>query len=202
MFTALRATSLTLARFLQAQFEAEPTLGSLFGGGGGMTVSLNTPQEMVDLGVEGISVWLYRIERDPERLNVPRERPAPDVVRRPALPVRLHYLMTPITRAQTDAGPETEQALLGKTLQVFNDHPVLGPAEMQDDFRGTDRQIAMRLETLGQDEISRIWDALGGSYQLSISYEASLVTIDSALVPETVAPVTVAVPEYLVRSQK
>ncbi|RYG23002.1 DUF4255 domain-containing protein [bacterium] len=201
MFTALRATSLTLARFLQAQFEEEPSLGTLFGAGGGMKVSLNTPQEMVDEGTEGVSVWLYRIERDADRLNLPRERPSPNEVRRPALPLRLHYLITPITKAQTDAGPETEQALLGKTLQVFHDHPVLGPVDMRDDFRGTGRQIAMRLESLGQDEISRIWDALGGSYQLSVSYEASLVTIDSALVPETIAPVTVAVPEYLVRAQ-
>lgn len=170
--------------------------------GGGMTVSLKTPQEMMEADEEGVSVWLYRLERDADRLNLPRERPTPDSVRRHPLPLRLHYLVTPITKADTDAGPETEQALLGKVLQVFNDQPVLGPAELQDDFRGTDRQIALRLEALDQDQISRIWDALDGSYQLSVSYEASLVTIDSALAPDSVAPVTVAVPEYLVRSQQ
>jgi len=54
----------------------------------------------------------------------------------------------------------------------------------------------VRLETMSVDEITRIWDALEGSYQLSVSYEVSLVNIDAALEPESIMPVLVAQPEF------
>ncbi len=46
------------------------------------------------------------------------------------------------------------------------------------------------------DEIARVWDALEGSYQLSVSYEVSLVNIAAALEPESITPVLVALPEF------
>ncbi len=58
MYTALRATSRTLAKFLETKFQADPLLSGFFGGG--MVVSLNTPQEMNEKPAEGLSVWLYR----------------------------------------------------------------------------------------------------------------------------------------------
>jgi hypothetical protein len=41
MYTALRATSKTLAEFLDARFQSDPALQLFFSGG--MIVSLNTP---------------------------------------------------------------------------------------------------------------------------------------------------------------
>ena len=54
----------------------------------------------------------------------------------------------------------------------------------------------MRLEALSLEEITRVWEALEGSYQLSVSYEVSLVDIASDLEPEHVSPVQVVLPEY------
>src|SRR6266545_1579907 len=98
MYTALRATSQTLIRYLQQQFETDPNLMPFFdaGSGGTMRVTLRTPEEMLNATVEGLSVWLYRVVRDEELLNAPSERIAPNLLRRPPLPVRLYYLMTPI----------------------------------------------------------------------------------------------------------
>jgi hypothetical protein len=45
-----------------------------------------------DMQKKGLAVWLYRIERDPMRLNMPPERIAPDLLRRPPMPLRLHYM--------------------------------------------------------------------------------------------------------------
>ena len=72
MYTALRATSRTLAKFLETKFQADPLLSGFFGGG--MVVSLATPQEMNEKPAEGLSVWLYRIIRDEQRLNDPPVR--------------------------------------------------------------------------------------------------------------------------------
>src|SRR5262245_44316507 len=123
MYTALRATSQTLVKFLEGRLQADPLL-SIFFGSGGMIVSLNTPQEMTEKPAEGLSVWMYRVIRDDQRLNDPPERLSPTLLRPRPLPLRLHYLMTPVTNRQL-GDPETEQLILGKTLQTFHTHPVL-----------------------------------------------------------------------------
>jgi len=193
MYTALRATSRTVAKFLETKFQADPLLSGFFGGG--MVVSLNTPQEMNAKPAEGLSVWLYRIIRDEQRLNDPPVRISPTELRPPPLPVRLHYLMTPVTNEQT-GDPETEQLILGKVLQLFHSHPVLGGADLQAEFTGTEVELRVRLEPLMLEEITRIWEALEGSYQLSVSYEISVVNIMPELEPEQVSPVMISMPEH------
>src|SRR5689334_10207652 len=98
MHTALRATSETLRLFLQARLEAAPDLRPLFdaGAGGTMKVSLATPEEMADASLTGLSVWLYRVVRDEDRLNDPPRRVSRDQVKPAPLPMRLHYLVTPM----------------------------------------------------------------------------------------------------------
>ena len=141
MYTALRASSRTVAKFLEARFQADPLLSGFFGGG--MVVSLATPQEMNEKPAEGLSVWLYRIIRDDQRLNDPPVRISPTELRPPPLPVRLHYLMTPVTNEQT-GDPETEQLILGKVLQLFHSHPVLAGADLQAEFAGTEVELRVR----------------------------------------------------------
>lgn len=193
MYTALRASSRTVAKFIESRFQADPLLSGFFGGG--MVVSLATPQEMNEKPAEGLSVWLYRIIRDDQRLNDPPVRISPTELRPPPLPVRLHYLMTPVTNEQT-GDPETEQLILGKVLQLFHSHPVLAGADLQAEFAGTQVELRVRLEPLMLEEITRVWEALDGSYQLSVSYEVSVVNIMPELEPEQVSPVTISMPEY------
>src|SRR5438093_5512714 len=108
MYTAMRACSVTLADFLRQRFEADPILGPFFnpGAGGTMVVRLNTPDEMQENQIEGLSVWLYRVVRDEERLNTPAARVSLSLLRQPPLPLRLHYLITPLTIPGSVAGPE------------------------------------------------------------------------------------------------
>lgn len=198
MFTALRATSQTLANSIRVRMESDSILSTLFKGGGKMVVSLNTPKEMIDRNVEGVSVWLYRAIRDAESLNAAPIRRDFDHIENTPLPVCLHYLITPIvnkTNATVGSGPETEQLILGKILQIFHDHPTLQGSDLKDNYEGTEVELNVRLESLSLEEITKVWDALEGSYQLSVSYEVSLVNIDSAMEPEKVSPVIVAMPE-------
>jgi hypothetical protein len=195
MYMALRATSRTILHYLETQFKADDLLSSHFNGGG-MVVSLNTPQEMTEKPAEGISVWLYRVIRDDQRLNDPPVRLSATELQPPPLPLRLHYLMTPVTNKKT-GDPETEQLMLGKVLQSFHSHPVLrGTDFQQTEFEGTEVALKIRLEPMTLEEITRVWEALAESYQLSVSYEVSVVNIDTALQPEQVAPVKEVLPEY------
>jgi len=85
---------------------------------------------------------------------------------------------------------------MGKVLQLFHSHPVLRGADLQSEFSGTEVELKVRLEPMTLDEITRVWEALEGSYQLSVSYEVSIVNIDPELEPELVTPVQIAMPEY------
>ncbi|MCK9621352.1 MAG: DUF4255 domain-containing protein [Methylobacter sp.] len=198
MFTALRATSLTLANSIRVRLASDPILALLFNpaSAGNMVVSLNTPKELTERNIEGVSVWLYRVIRDAERLNTPPMRRDFNQIESTPLPVCLHYLITPIvntTNAVVDPG--TEQVILGKILQIFHDHPTLRGSDLQDDFEGTEVELNVCLESLNLEEITRVWDALEGSYQLSVSYEVGVVNVDSAMEPERVSPVIVVMPE-------
>ena len=166
MYTALRATSQTLTRFLEARFQSDALLSTSFGAGG-MVVSLNTPQEMTEKPAEGLSVWLYRVMRDEQRLNDPPARLSPTQSRPAPLPLHLHYLMTPVTDRKL-GDPETEQLILGKVLQTFHSHSVWRGADLQAELTGTDADLKIRLEPMSLEEITRVWEGLEGSYQLSL----------------------------------
>lgn len=199
MKTALRACSITMRELLRQALIADPELDAFFdpGQGGPMVVSLETPQALVDLQQEGVSLWLYRIRRDDQTLNTPPRRVAGDRIVPPPLPLRLHYLLVPIVDHQArPQAPELEQHVLGKALQVFNDQPELRGGLLLDDLAGSDLDIFIRLETITLEEITRVWDALELPYQLSVSYEVSVVPITSGRAVDRVEPVDAALPEY------
>lgn len=200
MYTALRSTTMTLVEILEQHLENDPALSAFFNpiNGGNMVVSASTPQEMADNNLAGLSVWLYRIDRDDQLLNHPPRRIGFDRRERRSLPLRLHYLITPVANGNQGGGngPPLEQSVLGKTLQTFHDHPLLSGVDLQDDLVGSGLEIAVRLEPLGLEEITRVWDALERSYQLCVSYEASVVMVASDAEAGLVSPVDTVANEY------
>jgi len=192
MYTAIAGTSLTLAEYIRQGLKSDFNLRNLFDPvhGGTMVVSLNTPEEMTENHQEGLSVWLYRIARDDERLNAPPERLGPGQTRKTPLPLRVHYLITPIIASTNPTGSETGQTILGKVLQVLYDHPTLSGFDLQGDLSGTDLRLTARLEPMTLEEITKVWYSLERSYELSVSYEVTVVYIDSQ-VTEEISPVKV-----------
>ena len=198
MFQALNATSTTLLDYLQTSIDSDP----FFGTAGhpwrdrNMHVRLQTPTEMSENGgEEGISLWLYRIVRDEECLNDPARRISATELRPPPLPLRLHYLITPMTNRANAGDPDTEQYALGKVMQVLHSKPLFRGADLRGQFAGTAVEFFVRLETLSLEEITRVWEGLNGAYQLSVSYEVSVIDIEAALEPVTLTPVLVSLPE-------
>ncbi|GLQ89908.1 DUF4255 domain-containing protein [Dyella flagellata] len=196
MYQAIHATSISLKKYLGDQIKADTFL---YATGApyrvrGMDVYLNTPKEMEDNSLEGISLWLYRVVRDDQRLNDPPVRISPNALKLPPLPLRLHYLVTPLTLRTNKGDPDTEQYLLGKAMQCLHSHAVFRGTDLQQELSGTAAELHVRLESLALEELTRVWDALEGSYQLSVSYEVSVVNIDTAISPEPVTPVLEVVP--------
>lgn len=196
MNTAIRAASETLRSVLQDAMAADPILRLLFTGAGASVVSLANPDEMNATGESGISLWLYRIVRDEQRLNAPPERLTPDRVRPTPLPVRLHYLVSPVIGIDGAGAPiETRHHILGAVLQTFHERPLISGVLLAGDFSGTSVELATRLESPDLESLARLWDSLEAGYQLSLSYEVGIVSIAGTLPDGFGPPVTIALPE-------
>ena len=142
-------------------------------------IDLQSPTEVEGAhGTPSVSVWLYRVSRMGDMLNEPPLRISATQIVNTPLPILLYYLITPVAE-----DPLTRHALMGKVLQVMNDHAILRGADLQGILMGTTDQLRVVLETLTLEELSLVWDALSEPYQLSVSYMIQLASIDSAMQP-------------------
>jgi hypothetical protein len=168
-FTVIRAVTDSLKSILEAgiTLSADPQLN-------GIPIDLRSPKEMRTANVDGISLWLYRVARDPDLLNRPPVRLSPTLYRRSSIPVRLYFLLTPLVQK-----PEDRQTLLGRVLQLLNDNTRLAGAQLQDSLAGSTEQFHIVLETLTLEELTRVWYSLSEPYELSLSYEVQVIEIDT-----------------------
>jgi Pvc16 N-terminal domain len=73
----------------------------------------------------------------------------------------------------------TEQALLGRVLQVLYDDAILDGPELLGVLSGTDSELRISLATMRLDDRARVWWAINLPYRLSINYEVRVVDIDA-----------------------
>jgi len=168
-FTAMRAVSMTLQSMLDAEItqSSDPQLK-------GVPIHLFSPKVVHLKEKTGISLWLYRVQREPDTLNRPQERITPTQLRHRPMPLMLHYLVCAVFDE-----PKDEQALLGKVVQVLNDHAIIRGSALKDSMQGEDLELRLVLEALTLEELARVWDSLNEPYQLSLSYVVQVVEIDS-----------------------
>jgi hypothetical protein len=148
-------------------------------------VSLKSPWELGRTSKD-VSLWLYRATRNPDLLNHPPERPAPNQVARHPVPIDLHYLVTPMNE-----DPASKHEALGRCIQTFNDHASVRGAELKQPLVQGRDELRVMLEALSSEDLTRIWNALSMPFQVSASYHVQLVTIDSDHPPVQSGPVTV-----------
>jgi uncharacterized protein DUF4255 len=132
-----------------------------------------------------LSLWLYRITRDPDLQNRPRRRAGQDTLSRSEVPLDLHFLVTPVANHQPSA-----QLLLGRVVQVLGDHGVLKGSAVVPLDPLTD-ELHVSLETLTLEELTRIWASLHAPYRLSLAYLVQAVRIESHDDPALSSPVLV-----------
>ena len=179
-YTVISAVSNTLFNLLKAGI-TDSTLAGL----STVPIFLDSPKDLRDQGItKGVSIWLYRVTRNPDLTNQPPRRIAPDKLLRLSLPVDLYYLVTPIATE-----PEDIQTLLGRVAQLFNDNAILRGAALTEVLHGSGKELRLVMEMLTLEELTRVWHALVEPYQLSLSYLVQMVTIDSDHDPITGAPV-------------
>jgi hypothetical protein len=134
---------------------------------------------------EGISVYLYRALVSTTKRNLPARIGADGKRRHPALPVDLHYMVTPW--AQT---AERQHLLLGWTMRTMEDSMILPPAWLNQqiaDVFGPDEAVELVPEPLALQDLVNIWEIAKANIQVSVGYCARVVPIDSNK-SEIVAP--------------
>ena len=124
----------------------------------------------------GVSLFLYRI--DPNKAIRPLPgRPGPDGRRGPPpIAVDLHFLLT------AWAGDASLQhAIAGWMMRVMEDHPVLAVPDLDDQVFRPGETVEIVQESLTTEEMLHTWELTAGhAYQLSVSYLARSVQIESA----------------------
>src|SRR5215813_12928256 len=152
--------------------------------------------------VSGVNLYLYRVTESPFTRNRPwpGDRMTPPS-NRPALGLQLHYLLTPLGAAPTDANfseGDDAHTMLGLAMLTLQENPVLNDVHLPalpasgglNATAGFDAdlvlppyllngydKIKVMLSPAGIEELSKIWATINQPYRLSVAYEISLVEI-------------------------
>lgn len=140
-------------------------------------ITVATPdafESLRDPSKPNITIFLYRIAVNPHMRNDP-PRLRPDGSMQPApLPIELSFLITAWAKDTRD-----ELRLLGRILQILEEHRELGPADLIGTSWEPDDGVQLILESLPLEDHYRIWDANEVAYRLSLTYMARVVGISS-----------------------
>lgn len=109
----------------------------------------------------------------------------------PPLALVLRYLITVYGRNDDDI---LGHRLMGRAMIALHDHPLLGREEIQAALPGTDlhtqyERVRITPEPFCLEKMSKLWTSFQTEYQLSTSYEVSLVLIESSRPAKTPLPV-------------
>jgi hypothetical protein len=167
----------------------------------GRTVTLLPPGEDPPVGGSGVNLYLYQVSESPYLKNVPYpgDRAGTPGLVQPVLSLELFYLLTPFGPAPTpDDATDEAHAALGEAMLALHEYPMLTrihlpgfdssaalPAYLRDSYE----DIAVRLNSISVEELSKIWSTIGKPYRLSVAYEVSLVQ----LTPTVPAPAATGV---------
>lgn len=172
----------------------------------GVTIS-NQPPEF-NLNGPRLNLFLYQIDTNASLRNgdAPFRDEAGQLVRRPVLPLNLHYLLTAFGSGSAAIGGDQLEAqyLLAQAMSYVNDNAVLTRSHVRDAITSyankyaplrdanLDGQIELVKLTplqLSPENISKLWTAFAQRYRISVAYEASVVLIERQRPTKVTPPV-------------
>lgn len=131
---------------------------------------------------EGFSLMLYRVTVNGAR-NQPPRRGADGIKRRPALPLDLHFLLTPWA-----SEAERQLRLLGWAMRFIEDHAVLPANELNHSLARREHPVFRPEETVelycdppAIADYLGLWDKYKTRWQTSVPYVARMVSLESEL---------------------
>lgn len=151
----------------------------------GVPVRVNSPKEVELANVaNAVAVWLHRIDVQADMLNRTPPRPDPGILPGRALPVELAVQVVPMN---SDAG--TAQLLLGRVLQVLNDHRRLAGADLAGSLASSGTVLKLGLGMPGAYDLNLLWSGLQMNSRPGAAVTITGLVIDSHLDPTASSPV-------------
>jgi hypothetical protein len=176
-YAVVAAVSKKLQEILWTEFNKDQEIKSIIGSP--EEIVFKNPTETVRDSANRLSLWLYQITENEFVKNQTMLRGNEhDTAQFPPLALNLFYLITPFAPT---GEPESEQLLLGKTMQVLYDNATIKLWGKDEDVAEELRVIFCRL-TL--EELTRIWEALQEPYRLSVCYQVRVPRVDSQREPK------------------
>jgi hypothetical protein len=129
----------------------------------------------------GVSIFLYRVTANSTQRNLPPRVTSDGRRFRPSLALDLHYMLTPWA-----PNPDTQHRLLGWTLRVLEDTPILPAAyvnahESQPDTFRPEETVELIYDPLSLQDLSNLWEVLEPKLQPTATYVARRIDIESTL---------------------
>ncbi|EID74492.1 MULTISPECIES: Pvc16 family protein [Rhodococcus] len=142
-------------------------------------VTAVSPRELEINSVQtAVSVWLHRVDLQPDLLNSPAPRPESERELHRPTPVELLLYVTPL-----DPDGPTRAALLGRVVQVLADHRRLAGAALLGGLAGSSTPLLLSMDTLTQYDLSLLWGALHTHQRAGVALRVNGLVIDTHLAP-------------------
>ena len=161
-------------------------------------VTTSSPDKAHDDTGDRVNLFLYHTQVEPSWRNtdMPRQN-KPGETGHPPLPLNLFYLLTAFSN---DKDEVHSHRLLGLAMAVLHDHPLLDPSQIKDvtgndptlkdsDLHEQIERVRITLQPLSVEEISKLWTAFQTQFRTSVSYQVSVVLIESTRPAKTPLPV-------------
>jgi hypothetical protein len=130
---------------------------------------------------EGFSLMLYRVTVNTAARNHPARRGPDGLKRRPALPLDLHFLLTPWA-----GEAERQLRLLGWAMRFIEDHTILPAALLNQSLSrrerpafNDDEAVELICDPPGLADYLGLWDKYKARWQTPVTYAARMVLIES-----------------------
>jgi hypothetical protein len=193
--SAIAAVAATLRNMLASGVTPDPDLNDT-------TVTTQPPDRARAAGnnANQLNIFLYQALPNAAWRNMDLPgRVNPGETGMPPLALTLHFLITAYGRDNDLVQPFSLQ-LIGRAMNVLNDHAILQAKEIKDALPGNDlyaqlEHVRLTLQPLSTEEIYRLWSGFQTPYRTSVAYEASVVLIDSTRPVKAALPVLTRGPE-------
>lgn len=171
-YTGVRDAVTSLATLLARHIttSGEPVLD-------GVPVSMLSPRELeLDNTDTAVSVWLHRVDPQPDLLNAAPPRPDPGREQHRPVPLELVCHVTPL-----DPDAPTRMVLLGRVIQVVNDHARLAGTDLAGGLLGSGTVLRLGLAPLSQYDLSLVWGTVHTTARAGVEVRITGLTIDTHL---------------------
>jgi len=135
-------------------------------------ITLSSPDNLTE--DQKLSLFLYYIVEDSFKRNLDVGLVESDNRRNQPIPLKLYYMIIPNTK-----DGEKDQLLLGKVVEIFNDHRILRDPYLNGSLAGGMLKLLFHSPT--PDDINRIWSVVSRNkpYVLAVYYQVFPIRIDS-----------------------